>query len=51
MELPHALGQRCRTRLQNVGGFDLVQVLVKDGAVTAALRVPAGLDEGINRGP
>ena len=30
---------------------DLVQVQVKDGAVTAALRLPPGLDEGINRGP
>jgi hypothetical protein len=30
---------------------DLVQLQVKEGAVTAALRLPAGLDEGINRGP
>jgi hypothetical protein len=30
---------------------DLVQVHVKDGAVTATLRLPPGLDEGINRGP
>jgi hypothetical protein len=30
---------------------DLVQVLVRDGAVTGVLRLPAGLDAGINRGP
>jgi hypothetical protein len=30
---------------------DLVQLRVQDGAVTGALRLPTGLEEGINRGP
>ena len=42
---------RIATASNPLSAGDLVRVHVKDGAVTAALRLPPGLDEGINRGP